>query len=94
MIVDPVTVQPEQPIAEALAIMQRSRISGLPVPRGGQLVGIPDQPGSPLREAPRPHRRRGDDARAARDRWPRHHAYRIEKPPVVDEKNQLQGAGG
>jgi len=40
MVVDPVTVQPEQPIAEALAIMQRSRISGLPVPRGGQLVGI------------------------------------------------------
>src|SRR5207253_2321860 len=40
MIVDPVTVHPEQPIAEALAIMQRSRISGLPVTRGGQLVGI------------------------------------------------------
>src|SRR5205823_9056244 len=40
MIVDPVTVQPEQPIAEALAIMQRSRISGLPVTRAGQLVGI------------------------------------------------------
>src|SRR5438093_4697841 len=40
MIVDPVTVQPEQPIAEALEIMQRFRISGLPVTRGGQLVGI------------------------------------------------------
>jgi IMP dehydrogenase len=40
MIVDPVTVQPEQPIAEALEVMQRFRISGLPVTRGGQLVGI------------------------------------------------------
>src|SRR5213082_3622565 len=40
MIVDPVTVHPEQPIAEALAIMQQYRISGLPVTRGGQLVGI------------------------------------------------------
>ena len=40
MIVDPVTVHPEQPIAEALEIMQRFRISGLPVTRGGQLVGI------------------------------------------------------
>jgi IMP dehydrogenase len=40
MIVDPVTVHPEQPIAEALAIMQQYRISGLPVTRGGILVGI------------------------------------------------------
>src|SRR5512147_1002936 len=40
MIVDPVTVEPEQPIQEALAIMQQYRISGLPVTRDGQLVGI------------------------------------------------------
>ena len=40
MIVDPVTVQPEQPIAEALEIMQRFHISGLPVTRDGKLVGI------------------------------------------------------
>jgi len=40
MIVDPVTVHPEQPIAEALAIMQQYRISGLPVTRNGLLVGI------------------------------------------------------
>src|SRR2546425_5416219 len=40
MIVDPVTVHPEQPIAEALAIIQQDRISGLPVTRNGLLVGI------------------------------------------------------
>src|SRR5215471_16442814 len=40
MIVDPVTVHPEQLISEALAIMQQYRISGLPVTRSGQLVGI------------------------------------------------------
>jgi IMP dehydrogenase len=40
MIVDPVTVHPEQPISEALEIMQRYRISGLPVTKGGSLVGI------------------------------------------------------
>ena len=40
MIVDPVTVHPEQPIAEALEIMQRYHISGLPVTRDGKLVGI------------------------------------------------------
>ena len=41
MILDPVTVHPEQPIAEALDIMRRYHISGLPVTRdGGELVGI------------------------------------------------------
>ncbi|MCC7233668.1 MAG: IMP dehydrogenase [Bryobacterales bacterium] len=41
MIVDPVTVQPHQKIHEALAVMQRFRISGVPVTDGhGKLVGI------------------------------------------------------
>src|ERR1700694_2956747 len=33
MIVDPITILPEQKIAEALAVMQRFRISGVPVTR-------------------------------------------------------------
>ena len=40
MIVDPVTVRPESRIAEALEIMQRYKISGVPVTRNGRLVGI------------------------------------------------------
>jgi IMP dehydrogenase len=40
MIVDPVTVHPDQRIADALEIMQRYRISGLPVTVDGHLVGI------------------------------------------------------
>ncbi|MBZ5516863.1 MAG: IMP dehydrogenase [Acidobacteriia bacterium] len=40
MIVDPVTVRPESRIAEALEIMQRYKISGVPVTRDGKLVGI------------------------------------------------------
>src|SRR5439155_1474102 len=41
MIDDPVTVRPEQPIHEALDVMRRYQISGLPVTReGGELVGI------------------------------------------------------
>ncbi|MGH7856982.1 MAG: IMP dehydrogenase, partial [Candidatus Binatia bacterium] len=41
MITDPVTVRPEQPIREAVEIMRRENISGLPVTRnGGELVGI------------------------------------------------------
>jgi IMP dehydrogenase len=40
MIVDPVTMRPEQRIYEALDVMKRYRISGVPVTRGGKLVGI------------------------------------------------------
>ena len=40
MIVDPVTIAPEKKIADALALMERYRISGVPVTRDGKLVGI------------------------------------------------------
>src|SRR6187402_3682734 len=40
MIVDPVTVDPDQKIADALQVMSRFRISGVPVTRQGKLVGI------------------------------------------------------
>ncbi len=40
MIVDPVTIHPEQKVQEVLDIMARYRISGLPVVRDEQLVGI------------------------------------------------------
>ena len=40
MIVDPITVEPEQSIADARALMARYRISGVPVTKAGKLVGI------------------------------------------------------
>jgi IMP dehydrogenase len=40
MIVDPVTVEPEQKISDALEVMKRYRISGVPVTKKGKLVGI------------------------------------------------------
>jgi IMP dehydrogenase len=40
MIVDPVTVDPEQKIYDALEVMKRYRISGVPVTKNGKLVGI------------------------------------------------------
>jgi IMP dehydrogenase len=40
MIVDPVTIDPEHKISDALQVMQRFRISGVPVTRHGKLVGI------------------------------------------------------
>src|SRR5262252_6971115 len=100
LIVDPVTVQPEQPIAEALAIMQRYRISGLPVTRAGQLVGILTN--RDLRFEKRLDRTVGEVMTRERLVTARPgttleeakeilHRYRIEKLPVVDERNQLRG---
>src|SRR5579859_1582998 len=40
MIVDPITISPDKKISDALAVMQRFRISGVPVTRDGKLVGI------------------------------------------------------
>src|SRR5436309_2174555 len=40
MIVDPVTIDPERKISDALDVMKRYRISGVPVTKNGKLVGI------------------------------------------------------
>ena len=100
MIVDPVTVRPEQPISEALEIMQRFHISGLPVTRDGTLVGILTN--RDLRFEKRLDRtvgevmtkeklvtaRPGVTLEEAKEIL---HRYRIEKLPVVDERDQLRG---
>src|SRR6202522_3523438 len=40
MIVDPVTIEPQQLISDALDVMRRYKISGVPVTQGKRLVGI------------------------------------------------------
>ncbi len=40
MIIDPVTIGPEARIADVLQLMERYRISGIPVVEGRKLVGI------------------------------------------------------
>ena len=40
MITDPITIEPDRPISEALSLMERYRISGVPVIRGTELVEI------------------------------------------------------
>jgi IMP dehydrogenase len=40
MIVDPITMAPNQRVEEALAVMERYRISGIPITEGPKLVGI------------------------------------------------------
>ncbi len=99
MIVDPVTVEPEQKIGDALAIMERYRISGLPVVSDGRLVGILTN--RDLRFEKRLDRRvrevmttkvvtakPGTDLEHAKEIL---QAHRIEKLPLVDEQNRLRG---
>ncbi|MFB3924940.1 MAG: IMP dehydrogenase [Syntrophales bacterium] len=40
MIVDPITIEPEQKVKEALGLMSRYKISGVPVTKNKRLVGI------------------------------------------------------
>ena len=40
MIVDPITMEPDQKISEALEVMKHFRISGVPIVKSGKLVGI------------------------------------------------------
>jgi len=40
MIIDPITISPDAKIADALEVMRKYRISGVPVTKGNKLVGI------------------------------------------------------
>jgi IMP dehydrogenase len=100
MIVDPITMDPDQKIHEALAVMKQYRISGVPVTRNGQLVGIMtnrdlrfetnlDQPISNVMTKDKlvtvPPGTTLEEAK-------KHlHAHRIEKLLVVDDNFALKG---
>jgi IMP dehydrogenase len=100
MILDPVTVDPEQHIADALEVMHRYHISGLPVTKDGQLVGILTH--RDLRFEKRLDRKVGEvmtkenlitgrpgiGLEEAKEML---HANRIEKLLIVDGQNRLKG---
>ncbi|MGH7915962.1 MAG: IMP dehydrogenase, partial [Candidatus Binataceae bacterium] len=100
MIVDPVTVHPEQKIGEALSIMERHGISGLPVVvDGGRLVGILtnrdlrferrlDRPVREMMTARVVTARPGIQLEQAKEIL---QAHRIEKLPLVDDHERLCG---
>ncbi|MBI2080437.1 MAG: IMP dehydrogenase [candidate division NC10 bacterium] len=100
MIVDPITVRPNQKISEAVALMERYRISGVPVTEHGRLVGILtnrdlrfetklDLPISAVMTKDRlitaPVGTTVEEAKEIL------HRNRIEKLPVVDEEFTLRG---
>ena len=99
MIADPVTVRPEQPIGDALAIMQRHGISGLPVVANERLVGILtnrdlrferrlERPVSEVMTTRLVTARPGISLDEAKEIL---QAHRIEKLPLVDDHDRLRG---
>jgi IMP dehydrogenase len=99
MIADPVTVHPEQKIADALATMERRGISGLPVVADGRLVGIltnrdlrfEKRLDKLVREVMTTHvitAHPGINLDQAKEIL---QAHRIEKLPLVDERQRLCG---
>lgn len=101
MIVDPVTMHPDQMIAEALEVMQKRNISGLPIVEEDRVVGILTH--RDLRFEKRLHLKirqvmtgldrlvtapEGTTLEQAVDIL---HTHRIEKLPVVDSGGRLKG---
>jgi IMP dehydrogenase len=100
MIVDPITLPPDRPIADALAIMAEYRISGVPITDGGKLVGIltnrdlrfEQNVKRPIHEimtpAPLITAPEGTSLEKAKEILQK---SKIEKLPVVDEAGNLVG---
>ena len=100
MILDPVTVEPDQRIADALEIMRRFRISGLPVTENGRLMGIltnrdlrfEKRLDRKVREVmTREHLITGPPGIGLEEAKEVLHANRIEKLLIVDAENRLKG---
>ena len=100
MIVDPITISPWNKIQEALELMQRYRISGVPVTEDGRLVGILtnrdlrfegdfDQPIANVMTKDNLVTVSAGTTLEEAERIL--HKHRIEKLPVVDENGQLRG---
>lgn len=100
MIMDPVTISPEQTIRDAHALMSKYRISGIPVTKEGKLVGILTnrdlrfESRLDLKVSQVMKRDKlitapvGTSLEKARDIL---HEHRIEKLPVVNKHYELKG---
>lgn len=100
MIVDPITLPPDRTIGDALAVMHKFSISGIPITEGGKLVGILTN--RDLRFQKDHHLRisevmtsenlvtvpEGTDLDTAKDLL---HKHRIEKLLIVDDAGVLKG---
>ncbi|MDL1964646.1 MAG: IMP dehydrogenase, partial [Deltaproteobacteria bacterium] len=100
MIIDPVTVNPDQPVHEVLKVMEEYHISGLPVTKGNQLVGIVTN--RDLRFETNMEKKVSEvmtsenlvtvsEGISLEDSKKRLHEHRIEKLLVVDKNGRLTG---
>lgn len=100
MILDPITISPDQTIRDANQIMAKYRISGIPVTKDGRLVGIitnrdlrfEDRMDLKVSQAMTKDKlvtaSEGTSLEKAREIL---HEYRIEKLPVVNRRFELKG---
>jgi IMP dehydrogenase len=100
MIVDPITINPEQKIADALQIMRKYHISGVPVTVNGYLKGILTNRDLRFVEdldlkveevMTRENLVTVDEKIGIEESKALLHKHRIEKLLVVDKENRLQG---
>ncbi len=100
MITQPITLSPDDQVTEALEVMKRFRISGVPITRDGKLVGIltnrdlrflddPHQPISAMMTAD--NLITASVGTTLEEAARILHQGRIEKLPVVDEEGMLKG---
>jgi IMP dehydrogenase len=100
MIIDPVTISPDEPISEAMALMEKYKISGVPVTVKGKLVGILTnrdlkfETGLNRKVSDVMTRKKLITASAGTDLERAKailHKYKIEKLPIVDKDFNLKG---
>src|SRR5210317_1042060 len=100
MIVDPITMAPDQKIYEALELMEKYRISGVPITKDGHLVGIltnrdlrfETQLDQPISNVMTKDKLVTVPPGTTLEEAKKHlHEHRIEKLLVVDDSYELQG---
>lgn len=101
MILDPVTLRPDQTVQEALTAMKKYGISGLPIIQEGKLVGIAtnrdlrfeENLKRAISEVMTPHDKlvTAKEGVSMEDAVRLMHKHRIEKLPVVDGNRNLKG---
>lgn len=100
MIVDPITMDPDQKIFEALELMEKYRISGVPITKNGHLVGIltnrdlrfETQLDQPISNVMTKDKLVTVPPGTTLEEAKKHlHEHRIEKLLVVDDSYELKG---